>query len=131
MAALVAQASTRDFPEAPLLNGFCTLIRRSAFLEIGGFNVAAFPAGYGEENDLCTRATKAGYRLRIADHVYVHHTKSASFGHERRAELAKAGGQALRALHPDVDYGALTTGFRDLPTLVRLRAVVRRSLQGA
>jgi GT2 family glycosyltransferase len=127
MAAYVAQVSDRAVPETPLLNGFCTLIRRSVFLELGGFNAGAFPAGYGEENDLCTRAVKAGHKLVVADHVYVHHHKSASFGGERRAELAKAGSRALKLLHPDVDYAALTAGFRDLPALVNLRAAVRRA----
>src|SRR5262249_14823705 len=44
--ALVASAADRSFPDAPLLNGFCTLIKRSVFVELGGLNVAAFPAGY-------------------------------------------------------------------------------------
>ena len=131
MAALVADASDRDFPETDLLNGFCTLMRRSAVLELGGFNPAAFPAGYGEENDLCTRARKAGRKLKVADHVYVYHSKSASFGGERRNELAKAGSRALKALHPDVDYNALTAAFRDLPALVRLREKVRRAVAEA
>lgn len=131
MAALVAEVSDRDFPETALLNGFCTLMRRSVVLDLGGFNAAAFPAGYGEENDLCTRARKAGRKLKVADHVYVHHSKSASFGGERRNELAKAGSRALKALHPDVDYDALTAAFRDLPALVRLREKVRRALAEA
>jgi GT2 family glycosyltransferase len=122
MARAVAAASSKAFPEAPLLNGFCTLIRRSVFLELGGFNVAAFPQGYGEENDLCLRVTKAGYRLRIADHVYVYHAKSASFGDKRRAELAKRGGAAFQKLHPDVDIKALTDRFGQDGVLARLRA---------
>ena len=48
MAALVAERSDRAFPEVPLLNGFCTLIRRTAFVEAGGFDERAFPHGYGE-----------------------------------------------------------------------------------
>lgn len=131
VAAVVARESKRAFPETQLLNGFCTLMRRSAVLELGGFNIAAFPAGYGEENDLCTRAAKAGYKLVIADHVYVYHAKSASFGDERRTELAKAGSRALKALHPDVDFGERTARFRDLPPLVSLRAAVRRAYEQA
>lgn len=131
MAAAVRRASQHAFPQVPLLNGFCTLMRRSVVLELGGFNVTAFPAGYGEENDLCARATKAGHKLVVADHVYVHHVKSASFGSERRDELAKAGSRALKALHPDVDFGALTASFRDSPPLVHLRDAVRREISGA
>jgi GT2 family glycosyltransferase len=128
MAALVAATSEKAFPETPLLNGFCTLMKRDAFVELGGLNRAAFPAGYGEENDLCTRAVKAGYKLVVADQVYVYHVKSASFGSARRQELAKAGSRALKELHPDVDYAALTAGFRDTPALVRLRDTLRDRL---
>lgn len=129
MAALIRESSTKIFPDAPLLNGFCTLMRRAVFLEVGGLNHSAFPTGYGEENDLCLRVSKAGYRLALADHVYVYHSKSASFGSARRTELAKAGGKALRELHPDVDLGALTAGFRDIPALVSLRATVRSAYE--
>ena len=125
MAAFVAAHSGRHFPVVPLLNGFCTLIKRSIFAEVGGLNEQAFPAGYGEENDLCLRVRKAGYTLRVADHVYVYHSKSASFGTARRTELAKAGDKALRAIHQDVDLGALGRDFLETPALVELRETVR------
>jgi GT2 family glycosyltransferase len=125
IAEIVSSRSLRGFPEVPLLNGFCTLINRQAFEEIGGLNEKAFPAGYGEENDLCVRAAKAGHRLRVADHVYVYHSKSASFGSARRAELAKAGNVALKQLHPETDFGALGRRFLDTPSLSHLRKVLR------
>lgn len=125
MAQAVAEASDKAFPRVPLLNGFCTLMRRSVFLEVGGLNHHAFPTGYGEENDLCLRVGKAGYALVVADHVYVYHSKSASFGSTRRTELAKAGGKMLRELHPDVDLGVLTSRFRDTPALTSVRSAMR------
>jgi GT2 family glycosyltransferase len=125
MAALVAQASEAEHPEVPLLNGFCTLIRRAAFQAVGGFDERSFPAGYGEENDLCLRLGKAGWRLRVADDVYVWHAKSASFGPVRRAELSRAGDKAFRALHADVDVAALGRGFLATPALARLRERMR------
>ncbi len=131
LARAVASASSKAFPEAPLLNGFCTLIRRSVFLEVGGFNVAAFPEGYGEENDLCLRVTKGGYRLRVADQVYVYHSKSASFGDKRRTELAKRGGAALQKLHPDVNIRALTDRFGQDGVLARLRSDIAAVYEAA
>lgn len=131
VARAVASASAKAFPEVPLLNGFCTLIRRSAFLEVGGFNIAAFPQGYGEENDLCLRVTKAGYRLRVADQVYVYHSKSASFGDKRRADLAKRGGAAFKKLHPDVDIKALTDRFGQDGVLAKLRADIAAVYEAA
>ena len=125
MAAFVSERSEKAFPHAPLLNGFCLMIRRDAFLELGGFNEAAFPEGYGEENDLCVRAGAAGWKLAVADHVYVYHSKSASFGAARRAALQKAAGEALARLHPGVDFTALGDRFREIPALARLRDEVR------
>jgi GT2 family glycosyltransferase len=128
MADIVRRVSVRDYPEVPILNGFCTLMKRSAFIELGGLNSTAFPAGYGEENDLCFRAGKAGLKLAVADDVYVYHVKSASFGSSRRQELTKAGNAALAKLHPDVDIGALTARFRETPALVAIRKAVAAEL---
>jgi GT2 family glycosyltransferase len=134
IAGIVHRVSHREYPEVPLLNGFCTLMKRDVFLELGGLNATAFPSGYGEENDLCLRATKAGAKLAVADDVYVHHVKSASFGDARRKDLTKDGNRALQKLHPDVDIAALTASFRETPALVALRrsiAVEIEKLHGA
>lgn len=131
MAEIVRNVSLRGYPEVPLLNGFCTLMKRPVFIELGGLNPTAFPAGYGEENDLCLRATKAGVKLAVADDVYVYHVKSASFGDARRKELTKGGNTALQKLHPDVDIGKLTAGFRETPALVALRRSVAAELEKA
>jgi len=128
MADLVRKVSVKDYPEVPLLNGFCTLMKRSAFMELGGLNPTAFPVGYGEENDLCLRAGKAGFKLAVADDVYVYHVKSASFGNSRREELTKNGNAALRRLHPEVDISVLTTRFRETPALVAMRQTIRTEL---
>jgi len=66
----------------------------------------------------------AGYKLAVADHVYVYHSKSASFGAARRAELAKAGDKALKALRPEVNFGALVARFREVSALAALREAV-------
>ncbi len=131
VADVVRQASVRSYPDVPLLNGFCTLIRRQAYLELGGLNVAAFPRGYGEENDLCLRAGKAGWRLVVADDVYVYHVKSASFGQQNWSAAMKQGTATLRTLHPDVDLAALTSRYRDIPALSAVRDAVRRAYDAA
>jgi GT2 family glycosyltransferase len=128
MAEIVSKVSASEHPEVPILNGFCTLMNRPAFIELGGLNPTAFPTGYGEENDLCFRAAKAGYKLVVADDAYVYHVKSASFGSVRRQELTKAGNAALAKLHPDVDIGALTAKFRETPALVAIRKAVAAEL---
>lgn len=128
MADIVRRLSTKGYPKVPLLNGFCTLMKRDTFVELGGLNPTAFPAGYGEENDLCLRALKAGVKLAVADDVYVYHVKSASFGNARRSELTKGGNSALKKLHPDVDIAELTNRFRETPELVALRKSVAAEL---
>jgi GT2 family glycosyltransferase len=127
-AELVSELSMREFPEAPLLNGFCTLLRRAVLDEVGYFDEASFPFGYGEENDLCIRVRKAGYTLAVADHVFVFHSKSASFGAKRREVLAKQGNQNFRAKHPSLDMTELQEGFRNIAALVELRKRLRQSL---
>ena len=128
MAALVAELSPRQFPEVPLLNGFCTMMRRSVVEELGFLDEVNFPQGYGEENDLCLRARKAGYRLALADHVYVYYVKSASFGSQRRNQLSKRGTERLLAKHPDADMHKLQQEMAELGALTELRKSLRRRL---
>lgn len=108
-------------PVFPLLNGFCTLFRRSALAEIGYFDDASFPRGYGEENDLCIRLGKAGFDLRVATNTYVHHKKSRSFGHDQRKDLSKKANAILRGKYPELDFGKLEERMRTEPSINILR----------
>lgn len=129
MAALVGQLAEGSFPVFPLLNGFCTLFRRHVIEEAGYFADDAFPMGYGEENDLCLRITRLGYKLRVADTCYVYHKKSRSFGGERRRELTKRANILLRKRHPEINFDRLQDEMRDCATLNRLRARLRETMQ--
>jgi GT2 family glycosyltransferase len=121
VAILVDRLSTAHYPEFPLLNGFCTLFRRSA-LEVAGFyDDEAFPEGYGEENDLCLRLGRLGYRLRVADDAYVHHKKSVSFGNTRRKALSRRANQILRSKHPEAKIAELEERMRTEPSIIALR----------
>lgn len=89
-----------EYPEIPTGVGFCLFLRRRCLDEIGAFDEAAFGRGYGEENDWCMRACKAGWRHVLCDHAFVAHAGNASFGPEGLAP----GGEAmdrLLARHPD------------------------------
>jgi GT2 family glycosyltransferase/2-polyprenyl-3-methyl-5-hydroxy-6-metoxy-1,4-benzoquinol methylase len=85
----------------PLLNGFCLMIRREVINQIGYFNEELFGDGYGEEDDFNLRAQKAGWKLAIADDVYIFHAQSKSYSTERRRQLAQRAGIKLRELHGD------------------------------
>ncbi|GJM08518.1 MAG: hypothetical protein DHS20C11_07940 [Lysobacteraceae bacterium] len=100
------------YPEVGVLNGFCIMLKRALLDAVTGFDVARFPQGYGEENDLCLRAVDAGFELRVVDNVYVYHVKSASFGHQRRRVLSSAGDQALTAKHGRGKVKELIAGMR-------------------
>lgn len=60
------------------LVGFCLLFRRSVLQQIGDLD-ERFEIGCFEDDDFCRRATAAGYRLSIANHIFVHHFGSATF----------------------------------------------------
>ncbi|MBS0582372.1 MAG: glycosyltransferase [Proteobacteria bacterium] len=100
--AVLQQAGTR-YPQLPTGNGFCMYIKRVLIARIGPMDEAAFPQGYGEENDFCQRGERAGYRNLIAGNVLVHHERSASFGAERRAALGAQGMAVLRERYPDYE----------------------------
>ncbi|MBO9661413.1 glycosyltransferase [Dokdonella sp.] len=91
------------YPQLPTGNGFCLYLRRTAIDQVGKLDEAAFPQGYGEENDFCQRAAQAGLRHLIAGNVLVRHARSASFGEERRRVLGEAGMAVLRRRWPDYE----------------------------
>lgn len=100
---IVELSSEKRFPNVPVVNGFCIMISRAVITEIGYFDEDAFEDGYGEENDYCLRATKSGFRVRIADNCYIYHKKSKSY-REKRKELSK---KAQEELEKKYSYGEL------------------------
>ncbi|MBC9070399.1 glycosyltransferase [Thauera sp. CAU 1555] len=80
--------------------GFCMFVRRACLDAVGVLDDVAFARGYGEENDLCRRAAKAGWRNLLCADVFVYHRGGVSFAHER-GTLMKQGDERLNALHPE------------------------------
>ncbi len=74
---------------------------------IGAFDEATFGRGYGEENDFCLRAAKAGYRNLLAHDVFVYHSGGVSFDNTYLDSLS-AIEKRLLGKHPDY----LTRVFR-------------------
>lgn len=64
--------------ESRRLSGFCFLIRRELVDRIGGLDERFLP-GFFEDDDYGVRARLAGYRLRVAGDVFVHHYGSRTF----------------------------------------------------
>ena len=99
------------YPLLPTGNGFCMYMRRSAIDVVGELDDAAFPQGYGEENDWCQRAEAAGFVHVIAGNVLVHHLRTQSFGIERREALGRSGMAVLRERWPNYERAVGATLF--------------------
>ncbi|WP_177176765.1 glycosyltransferase family 2 protein [Faunimonas pinastri] len=122
-----------ELVEIPTGVGFCLYIRRACLDAVGPFDAERFGRGYGEENDFCRRALKAGWRSMAAPHVYVRHYGGRSFRQEKQ-ERIEAALRTMRQLHPD--YGRVVARFiRDdplAPCRERLdEARVRRAVPSA
>lgn len=122
MALMLAASSPRRYPKVGFLNGFCLLIRKALINDIGMFDEETFGAGYGEENDFCLRAQKAGWNLAVADDAYVHHAQSKSYSHERRKVLAENADKALHAKHGGALILERLAITKDNPVLEGIRA---------
>ena len=94
--------------EVPTGVGFCMYMTAAALNAVGTLDAVAFGKGYGEENDWCMRARKAGFSNLLAEDVYVYHAGQISFGLDPGGEYDQ-GQAALLAKHPD--YPALVGQF--------------------
>lgn len=72
--------------EVRRLIGFCLLVKRSVLDEIGGFD-ERFGFGNYEDDDLCLRAIRSGYRLMLVHEAFIHHIGHASMGQMNSAAL--------------------------------------------
>lgn len=124
-AALVERCSARAYPRIPTGVGLCFYIRRALLDDIGLFDAARFPVGYGEENDFCLRALAHGWLHVADDATFIEHAGHASFGASRR-RLQQRGRAALRRLHPRYMATIAECMRRDPLSAVRLR--VREAL---
>lgn len=127
-ARLVRRASVSSYPSVPTGNGFCMYVRRTAIDAIGPLDEEAFPRGYGEENDFCMRAVRAGFTHVVDDRTFVYHKRSASFGDQKTA-LMDAGSDTVRARYPE--YRLLTPIFSEDPDLLTMRWRVRHAIKQA
>lgn len=106
----------------PLLNGFCLAFRRSALDDVGLFDTDAFPRGFGEENDWCQRAVRAGWDLLVATDVYVEHAKGRSYASDEVARLKTEAQRILAERYGRATLESDLTAMRYPAALVALRA---------
>jgi GT2 family glycosyltransferase len=80
------QSNSRLWQPTNRLIGFCFLFKRELMDRIGYLD-ERFSPGHYEDDDYCYRALQAGYTLRIAGDVKVHHHGSASFQKQNEEQL--------------------------------------------
>lgn len=97
---------------APTGIGFCMFIRRACLDQIGYLNAEKFGRGYGEENDLCQRAIKAGWLNILTPNMYAFHEGGVSFSTDKQALVDRAMG-VLDSLHPNYHADVQTFIQRD------------------
>jgi O-antigen biosynthesis protein len=128
IACAFAASNIPQYPRVSLVNGFCLAIKREVIATIGLLDQDSFPQGYGEENDYCLRAGKAGFALAIADNCYVFHSKSKSYSHERRRMLAKQSATILRERY-GAELDEATAALKTSAALAEARLAFARLLE--
>ncbi len=79
-----------DLIRVPTGVGFCMYIGRDVLDQVVYFDLETFGRGYGEENDWCQRAQKAGWNNLQLANCFVYHKGGVSFGAEHNPRIAKA-----------------------------------------
>jgi len=85
MARRIADITTRSYPNVTTGVGMCMLLRRSAIALVGAFD-PIYRESYCEESDLCMRLTESGFRVVVADDVYIYHKGLGSHSEAQRSE---------------------------------------------
>lgn len=128
LALVVANLSGRTTIPVPFLNGFCFCIRRRAIEAVGLFDEEQFAAGYSEENDYSRRVAEAGLHLIVAPRAYVYHSKSRSYGHEARRELATRHYRKFLKRYGEEEMRTLVESMQRDPALAALRSRIREAI---
>jgi GT2 family glycosyltransferase len=87
MGKLLDLLGSQQGQEVRFVHGFCYAIHRSVVDKIGVLDVKEFPH-YGSEDDYTFRAYEAGFRMAVAENVFVYHAQNKSYG-EHRKEIIK------------------------------------------
>jgi GT2 family glycosyltransferase len=88
----------------PILHGFCILVDRVAFDDVGGFDLRSYPEGYGETQDLSLRLISAGFDLFVVTNCIVFHERGGSISERRRHTLTLSAREKLYQKHSALNY---------------------------
>lgn len=76
----------------------CMAVRRSVFLEVGGFDAAHLPVAYNDV-DLCLRLREAGYAIVWTPFAALHHYESVTRGADTEPETIHRFVREVRYMH--------------------------------
>ncbi|HEV2301712.1 MAG TPA: glycosyltransferase [Stellaceae bacterium] len=107
--------------ELPSGVGFCMAHNRAAIDRIGWYDRDAFGRGYGEENDWCLRARRAGFRNVLVPNLFVYHKHGGVYQQEKLALMEKSLA-IVRARYPE--YESEVAEFFRADPIGAVRAVV-------
>ena len=107
----------------PTAVGFCMLIKNTVLRQLGAFDPVYSP-GYNEENDFVCRINRHGYSAIAANHAFVFHDESSSFG-PRRAALDRRNREVL-----DERYPEYRESWRNTPAAASTPSIISRSSGG-
>jgi len=96
------------YVSAPTGVGFCMAMSKAAIEEVGYLDYETFSKGYGEENDWCQRAIKAGFKNVIVENLFVFHNHGGSFPSEEKKRLLERNGELLSMKHPEYNRDVAT-----------------------
>ena len=89
-ACFATQFGPQDVIPVPTGVGCCMYLPRDCLDAVGYFDLETFGRGYGEENDWCQRAEKAGWHNLHLANCFVYHAGGVSFGAEQQARVENA-----------------------------------------
>lgn len=115
--------SLPDYHVMPTAVGFCMLIKALILERFGLFDEIYSP-GYNEENDFVCRINRCGYSAVAANHAFVFHHESSTFG-PRRAELERAHSKILLERYPEYTRKVGDYVYRELDPVEEF-AILRR-----
>jgi GT2 family glycosyltransferase len=112
------RANAGTVVDIPVGLGFCLYLRRDCLNATGCLRADLFAQGYGEENDLCLRARRLGWRNVVLTGLFVGHLGGTSFG-ASAAHLRARNGRIVEQLHPG--HQALIDDYRARDPLAESR----------
>jgi len=109
------ESGIKESPQVVSFVSFAVVLRKSALREVGPWDEQFNPGNY-EDTDYSVRLRQAGYEIRVARSVYIHHKGHATFGADLQALLDRNG----EKFHVKHGVGTLfDLGFIPVAQLVR------------